>query len=126
MSENLKAFLAKVSADAALVEQLKSAKESDDILALAKELGMELTLADIEPESSELSEDELNAVSGGKSGGCFCVLAGGGGGKNGRDDVYGCACVAYGQGGDGSRDDFTCFCALGGEGVIDVMPDELI
>ena len=126
MSENLKAFLAKVSADAALVEQLKSAKESDDILALAKELGMELTLADIESESSELSEDELNAVSGGKSGGCFCVLAGGGGGKNGRDDVYGCACVAYGQGGDGSRDDFTCFCALGGEGVIDVMPDELI
>ena len=126
MSENLKAFLAKVSADAALVEQLKSAKESDDILALAKELGMELTLADIEPESSELSEDELNAVSGGKSGGCFCVLAGGGGGKNGRDDIYGCACVAYGQGGDGSRDDFTCFCALGGEGVIDVMPDELI
>lgn len=126
MSENLKAFLAKVSADAALVEQLKSAKESDDILTLAKELGMELTLADIESESSELSEDELNAVSGGKSGGCFCVLAGGGGGKNGRDDVYGCACVAYGQGGDGSRDDFTCFCALGGEGVIDVMPDELI
>ncbi|MBQ3484826.1 MAG: Nif11-like leader peptide family natural product precursor [Clostridia bacterium] len=126
MSENLKAFLAKVSADAALVERLKSAKESDDILALAKELGMELTPADIEPESSELSEDELNAVSGGKSGGCFCVLAGGGGGKNGRDDVYGCACVAYGQGGDGSRDDFTCFCALGGEGVIDVMPDELI
>ena len=126
MSENLKAFLAKVSADAALVERLKSAKESDDILALAKELGMELTLADIEPESSELSEDELNAVSGGKSGGCFCVLAGGGGGKNGRDDVYGCACVAYGQDGDGSRDDFTCFCALGGEGVIDVMPDELI
>ena len=27
---------------------------------------------------------------------------------------------------DGSKDDFTCFCALGGEGVIDVMPDELV
>jgi len=126
MSENLKAFLAKVSADAALIEQLKAAKEYDDVLALAKQIGVELTLADIEPQGNELSEDELNAVSGGKSGGCFCMLAGGGGGKNGRDDVYGCACVAYGQGGDGSKDDFTCFCALGGEGVIDVMPDELI
>ncbi|MBE5781794.1 MAG: Nif11-like leader peptide family natural product precursor [Clostridiales bacterium] len=126
MSENLKAFLAKVSADALLIERLKAAKEYGEIIALAKEIGVELTLADIEPENSELSEDELNAVSGGKSGGCFCVLAGSGGGKNGRDDVYGCACVAYGQGGDGSKDDFTCFCALGGEGVIDVMPDELV
>lgn len=126
MSENLKAFLAKVSADAQLIERLKAAKEYGEIIALAKEIGVELTLADIEPENSELSEEELNAVSGGKSGGCFCVLAGGGGGKNGRDDVYGCACVAYGQGGDGSKDDFTCFCALGGEGVIDVMPDDII
>ena len=126
MSENLKAFLAKVSADAQLIERLKAAKEYGEIIALAKEIGVELTLADIEPENSELSEEELNVVSGGKSGGCFCILAGGGGGKNGRDDVYGCACVAYGQGGDGSKDDFTCFCALGGEGVIDVMPDELV
>lgn len=126
MSENLKAFLAKVSADVQLIERLKAAKEYDDILALAKELGMELALADIEPENRELSEDELNAVSGGTSGGCFCVLAGGGGGKNGQDDIYGCACVAYGQGGDGDKDDFTCICALGGEGVIDVMPDEII
>ena len=126
MNENLKAFLAKVSVDAQLIERLKAAKDYDEILALAKELGLELTLADIEPENVELSEDELNAVSGGKSGGCFCMLAGGGGGKNGRDDVYGCACVAYGQGGDGDKDDFTCFCALGGEGVIDVLPDELI
>ena len=90
MRENLKAFLAKVSADALLIERLKAAKEYDEILALAKEIGVELTLADIEPENSELSEEELNVVSGGKSGGCFCVLAGGGGGKNGRDDVYGC------------------------------------
>ena len=126
MSENLKAFLAKVSADAQQIERLKAAKEYGESIALAKEIGLELTLADIEPDNSELSEDELNAVSGGKSGGCFCILAGGGGGKNGRDDVYGCACVAYGQGGDGSKDDFTCFCALGGEGVIDVMPDELV
>ena len=86
MSENLKAFLAKVSADAQLIERLKAAKEYGEIIALAKEIGLELTLADIEPDNSELSEDELNAVSGGKSGGCFCILAGGGGGKNGRDD----------------------------------------
>ena len=84
MSENLKAFLAKVSADAQLIERLKAAKEYGEIIALAKEIGVELTLADIEPENSELSEEELNVVSGGKSGGCFCVLAGGGGGKNGQ------------------------------------------
>lgn len=126
MNENLKLLLAKVSADALLVERLKAAKEYDEIIALAREIGVELTMADIEPDNSELSEEELTAVTGGATGGCFCVLAGGGGGKNGRDDVYGCACVAYGQGGDGSKDDFTCVCALGGEGVIDVMPDELV
>lgn len=59
---------------------------------MAKKIGAELALADIEPENSQLSEDELNTVSGGKSGCCFCALAGGG----------------------GSKDDFTCFCALGG------------
>lgn len=126
MSENLKAFLAKVSADAAFIERLKAAEEYDDVLALAKEIGVELTLADIEPESGELSENEMNVVTGGTSGGCFCMLAGGGGGKNGRDDIYGCACVGYGQGGDGSKDDFTCFCALGGDGVLGILPEELI
>lgn len=62
MSENLKAFLAKVSADAQLIERLKAAKEYGEIIALAKEIGVELTLADIEPENSELSEEELNVV----------------------------------------------------------------
>ena len=41
MSENLKAFLAKVSADAQLIERLKAAREYSEILALAEEIGLE-------------------------------------------------------------------------------------
>lgn len=128
MSKNLKAFLQKVSESQDLTERLKAASNYDEILALAKEMDLPLTLADIEPPADELADDELSAVTGGAdtSGGCFCVLAGAGGGTNCRDDIYGCACVAYGQGGDGDKDDFTCFCALGGEGVIDVLPNEII
>lgn len=118
MSKNMKAFLTKVSSDENLIEKLKAAKEYDEVLALAEEIGMELTQADIEPvpESDELAENELNTVSGGKATGyCICALAGGGGGKE-NGDTYGCACVGYGQGGDGSIDSFTCWCVGYGDG----------
>lgn len=118
MSKNMKAFLARVSSDEKLIEQLKAAKEYDEVLALAKEIGMELTLADIEPvpESDELTEDELNTISGGDTTGyCICVAAGGGGGKH-DGDTYGCACVAYGEGGDGKDDHFVCWCVGYGDG----------
>lgn len=118
MSENLKAFLAKVSADAQLIERLKAAKEYDEIFALAAELNMPLGMEDIEVPQGEMEESELETVNGGITGRCFCVAAGGGGGTNDNNDTYGCACVGYGQGGDGSADDFTCMCVVGGEGVI--------
>lgn len=119
MSEQMKAFLAKLSADEKLAERLKAATNPDDVLALAKELGCSITLEDIQgnPADAELSEDELEAVSGGtRTGGCACMLAGGGGGKNDAGATYGCACAAYGQGGSGKADDFTCWCAFGGAG----------
>lgn len=121
MTENLKNFLQKVSQSAELIERLKAAQDYDAVLALAQELGMPLTPADIEPPAGELDEGELENVTGGTSGGCFCAMAGGGGGKNGRDETYGCACVGYGQGGNGEKDDFTCICVLGGDGVLDLL-----
>lgn len=122
MNENLKAFLARVSGDEELIERLKAAAEYDEVLAIAKEIGIALDLSDIEPapEAEELSEDELNTVSGGKTTGyCICALAGGGGGKD-DGDTYGCACVGYGQGGNGDIDSFICWCTGYGDGNNDI------
>ena len=40
---------------------------------MAKELGIELMEDDLEQESAELSDDELDAVASGKS--CYCAIA---------------------------------------------------
>ena len=122
MNDNLKVFLQKVSGDPQLIERLKAAADYEAVLELAKELGLPLTRTDIDPPTAELDERALENVTGGeKTGGCACFLGGGGGGKNCRDDIYGCACVAYGQGGDGDKDDFTCICAGYGQGVIEIV-----
>ena len=126
MSENIKAFLELVSKDKEKIERLKTLTEEEQIISMAAELGIELTAEDFGLPEGEMDDRELQGVSGGATGGCFCALGGGGGGTQSDGDIYGCACVAYGQGGDGEKDDFTCFCALAGEGVIDVLPDEMI
>lgn len=95
MTENLKKLLETVSANEELNKKA-SAASKEELLAMAKELGIELTEDDLKPESEELSDDELDAVAGGKS--CMCVL-GGGGKKTGDGSVYDvCACVAAGTG----------------------------
>ena len=55
-----------------LIEKAKSAKTPEELMALAKENGMELTeesakayFEAIHPEAGELSDDELNNVAGG-------------------------------------------------------------
>ena len=133
MTENLKKFLEAVSKDEALqakVNALESNKETAmaDIIALAKELGIELTEADFAQPDGEISEDELETISGGRdtscgcptagtvNNSCYCAAAGGGGGKQKDDDIWGCACVAYGQGGDAKDDHTTCMCVLYGHG----------
>ena len=118
MTENMKKFLAKVSEDKALSE--KAAKmDKDALLALAKELGFELTETDFLQAEGELTENELDVVTGGKA--CYCVL-GGGGKVDSQDDV--CACVAYGQGHISEDSTYTlkrgkarCVCVAGGGGV---------
>jgi len=95
MSENLKKFLETVSANEKLAEKTGRASR-EELLAMAKELGLALTEEDFLQKSGELSDDELDAVAGG--GTCVCVV-GGGGKKAGDGSVYDvCACVAAGTG----------------------------
>ena len=126
MSENLKKFLELIASNKELEKKALATNELGEekgkaaMLALAKENGIELTLADLEKkeESGELSDDELDAVAGG--GFCTCAVAGGGGGVDANDGKkYGCACTSYGQGGDGRKNDFNCACIVFGEGQDD-------
>ena len=59
--EQLKAFLEKVKGDTSLQDKLKAAKSTEDAVAIAKEHGHDFT-AD---KFTELSEEELEGVSGG-------------------------------------------------------------
>jgi len=61
--ERLKAFLEKVKGDPSLQEKLKAAKSPEDVVGIAKEHGHEFTADKI----TELSEGELEGVSGGAS-----------------------------------------------------------
>lgn len=95
MADNMKKFLELVSQNEELGKKLNGMNK-EEIIAAAKELGVELTEDDLKQESEELSDDELDAVAGGKS--CACVL-GGGGKKTGDGSIYDvCACVAAGTG----------------------------
>ena len=73
MSEKqLKAFLEKVKGDTTLQEQLKAtahannwAELTNDVVAIAKEAGFSISTDDINQTQSELSDEELEGVSGG-------------------------------------------------------------
>ena len=60
--EQLKAFLEKVKADSSLQEKLKAAKSPEDVVAIAKANGHEFKSEHL----SQLSEEELEGVAGGK------------------------------------------------------------
>ena len=62
--EQLKAFLEKVKGDTSLQEKLKAAKSPEDVARIAKEHGHEFTADKL----TELSEEELEGVSGGGGG----------------------------------------------------------
>ncbi|CAE21004.1 hypothetical [Prochlorococcus marinus str. MIT 9313] len=65
--EQLKAFIAKVQADASLQEQLRT--EGADVVAIAKAAGFSITTEDLNSHRQNLSDDELEGVAGG-GGGC--------------------------------------------------------
>ena len=109
MTENMKKFLEKVSADVELAKKAMQL-DKDALIALAKELGFDLTDADFAKPEGEISLNELAAVSGG--GDCLCVAAGGGTRDDGSNP---CGCVV-GGGGYHDNGDQRCFCVLGGSG----------
>ena len=63
--EQLKAFLEKVKGDTSLQEKLKAAADANDVAAIAKEAGFSILADDINKAQSELSQGELEGVSGG-------------------------------------------------------------
>ncbi len=97
------------------VARLDAKKDSQpsDYIALAAEYGVELAEQDFgPPQENGLSEDELDAVAGGKT--CVCVAGGGGTGED-VTSTKTCACVMVGNGSmqSGER---RCVCVVGGGG----------
>ena len=64
--EQLKFFLEKAKTDASIEEKLKTAADVDAVIAIAKEAGFAIAAEDIQS-TAELSEDEIEAISGGAS-----------------------------------------------------------
>ena len=63
--EQLKVFLKKVKGDSSLQEKLKTASNSDAVLAIAKQVGFSISADDLRNAQSELSEEELESSTGG-------------------------------------------------------------
>ena len=105
------------SQDAEFAEKLGAAETPEAIAALLAEKGLDVAAEDLqelvqpaEEGAVKLSEDELDAVAGGKE--CYCVS--GGGGKKGKFDKT-CACVAVGYG-DAGDFGMRCMCLGPGAG----------
>ena len=64
--EQLKAFLEKVKGDTSLQDKLKAASDVDAVVAIAKEAGFSISADDLKKAQSEISEEELEVVAGGK------------------------------------------------------------
>ena len=63
--EQLKAFLEKVKADTSLQEKLKAAASDEAAIEIAKAAGFAITSEDMQSESVELSDQELEGAAGG-------------------------------------------------------------
>ncbi len=77
--EQLKAFLEAVKADAGLLEKLKAATDAESVVAIAKAAGFVISAENLQKAKVELSEDEMEAVAGGKgvhTGLCFLGIGG--------------------------------------------------
>ena len=111
MTENMQKFLELVSKDEALVAKI-GAMGKDELIALAKELGVALTDADLTRPTQELDDDDLDTVAGGSDVSCACAM-GGGGTKDANDKT--CACVLAGVGYDVNKAE-RCLCGFAGYG----------
>lgn len=125
MTEQAKRFVKEAQTNEVLqaelkaLEQLAAGKTIEDarkelqpaVCALANEYGYELSEADFQGTAEMLSDDDLEALSGGW-GSCQCVLLGGGAGEN--DQKFGGACLLGGF--SFGKDGLACICMLGGSG----------
>ena len=66
--EQLKAFIEKVKGDISLQEKFKAAANPDAVVALAKTAGFMISTDDLKKAQAEISEEELEAISGGGCG----------------------------------------------------------
>ncbi|WP_041375124.1 Nif11-like leader peptide family natural product precursor [Prochlorococcus marinus] len=82
--EQLKAFIAKVQADASLQEQLKA--EGADVVVIAKAAGFAITKEDLNTHRQTLSDNELEGVAGGTASAGTC-------------GTFGCQCTGAACGG---------------------------
>lgn len=112
MTDNLKNFLMKISEDPELTAKVNQEKDESVLIAIAKELGFELTKEDFENQVEELGDDDLDAVAGGGDVSCACAM-GGGGTKDSNDKT--CACVLAGAGYSTSGRE-RCVCGFAGYG----------
>ena len=64
--EQLKAFWEAIQADTSLQEKLRATTDADSIASIAKEAGFEITADEVKEAQSELSEEQLKGVAGGK------------------------------------------------------------
>ena len=116
MTDKIKSYLETASKDPEHLEKLKAAKTPEEVIALAKEKGHELSAEDFGDASAlrPLSEDELDTVAGG--GPCGCGICGVGGA--GTVD-WECYCVVGGVGryqSESGEVDVRCFCEFLGVG----------
>ena len=117
MTENMKHFLEEISGDKEIIERINQAPDMETVIALAKEKGFILTEEDLKPDTGiqMVSDDELDAVAGGKE--CFCFAGGGGEATEDYEDT--CACVGVGLGliiNSSNMKDTRCMCAAAGYG----------
>ena len=66
--EQFKAFLEAVKADAGLKEKLNAAANADVVVEIAKEAGFVISADELQRAQSEVSEEELEGVAGGRRG----------------------------------------------------------
>ena len=111
MVENLKKFFEEVSQNEELAAKIGNEKDVNVLIAMAKDMGIELAAADF-MECNELSEDDLDVVAGGVDVSCACAM-GGGGTKDSNDKT--CACVLTGAGYSKSGRN-RCVCGVAGCG----------
>ena len=117
MTDNAKKFLTFVSKDEALKKELMDAKTIEETLKIAQAHGFELKAEDFKAAAmDELSDDEMQAVAGGKAqavtSSCSCNNTG-----SGLTWELACSCSGKGNGYNTTNSGWRCGCDGFGVGL---------